>query len=119
MKVARMRDSASARALDAFPIDFRMLDTYSPRHHGGTGTTFDWALAPAAGGVPLVLSGGLDPDNVAAAIEATRPFAVDTASGTEASPGIKDPARLRAFFGAVEQADARMQPAPGGAGSRT
>jgi phosphoribosylanthranilate isomerase len=54
--------------------------------------------------VPVVLSGGLTPDNVAAAIAATQPFAVDTASGTEASPGIKDPAKVEAFFRAVAEA---------------
>ena len=51
--------------------------------------------------VPLILSGGLTPENVAAAIAATQPFAVDVASGTEASPGVKDPAKLRAFAEAV------------------
>jgi phosphoribosylanthranilate isomerase len=55
-----------------------------------------------------VLSGGLTPDNVGAAIEAGRPFAVDVASGTEASPGRKDPAKLTAFLRAVEAADARL-----------
>ena len=55
----------------------------------------------------MVLSGGLTPDNVEAAIAATRPFAVDTASGTEAEPGRKDPAKLEAFFSAVAQADER------------
>ena len=54
----------------------------------------------------MVLSGGLDPDNVGEAIEAARPFAVDSASGTEAEPGRKDPAKLEAFFRAVEAADA-------------
>ena len=62
------------------------------RHHGGT--------------PPIVLSGGLDPGNVGEAIAATRPFAVDTASGTEAEPGRKDPAKLAAFFRAVAGADA-------------
>ncbi|HXP37125.1 MAG TPA: phosphoribosylanthranilate isomerase, partial [Solirubrobacteraceae bacterium] len=64
--------------------------------------TFDWSLVRARRSkVPLILSGGLNADNVVAAIEATHPFAVDTASGTEATPGHKDPQRLRAFFEAV------------------
>jgi phosphoribosylanthranilate isomerase len=60
------------------------------------------------GHAPIVLSGGLTPDNVAEGIAATRPFAVDTASGTEASPGRKDPAKVEAFFRAVAQADAAV-----------
>ena len=55
--------------------------------------------------VPLVLSGGLDADNVGQGIAAVEPYAVDTASGTEAAPGVKDPARVEAFFRAVEAAD--------------
>ena len=54
--------------------------------------------------MPIVLSGGLNPDNVGQAIAAVHPFAVDTASGTEAEPGRKDPAKLEAFFRAVAQA---------------
>ena len=57
--------------------------------------------------MPIILSGGLTADNVGAAMAATHPFAVDVASGTEAVPGRKDPARLEAFVGAVAQADAR------------
>ena len=70
--------------------------------YGGTGETFDWELAAARrSDVPLILSGGLTPINVAAAIAAVHPFAVDTAGGTEARPGIKDPEKLRSFAAAV------------------
>jgi phosphoribosylanthranilate isomerase len=58
--------------------------------------------------VPLVLSGGLDAGNVAAAVDTVHPYAVDSASGTEAEPGVKDPEKLRAFFEAVQNADARQ-----------
>jgi phosphoribosylanthranilate isomerase len=69
---------------------------------GGTGETFDWELVRTRRSkIPLVLSGGLGPENVADAIAAVRPFAVDTASGTEASPGVKDPQRVAAFVEAV------------------
>ena len=106
MKAARVRDSASLQALNAFrQVDFHMVDAYNPDLFGGTGETFDWALLRSRRSkVPLVLSGGLTPDNVAEGIRQTHPFAVDTASGTEASPGVKDPAKVKAFFGAAEQA---------------
>lgn len=108
MKVARVRDRASVRALDAFEVDLRMLDAYDRDRRGGTGVTFDWELADSRSRVPVVVSGGLTPDNVAAAIARLRPFAVDTASGTESSPGVKDHALMRAFFRAVSQADAQI-----------
>ena len=93
------------KALSVFHTDFHLLDAHSPKAPGGTGESFDWELARLHPQTPpVVLSGGLTPDNVADAIEAARPFAVDTASGTEAEPGRKDPAKLTAFFRAVEAA---------------
>jgi phosphoribosylanthranilate isomerase len=105
MKAARVRDAGSIRALHSFETDYHLLDAHKDGHVGGTGETFQWDLVREHGRhVPVVLSGGLTPDNVAAAIAATQPFAVDTASGTEASPGIKDPAKVEAFFRAVAEA---------------
>ena len=107
MKAMRVRDAASIRGLEAFHTDFHLLDAHVAGKYGGTGERFEWELAKAhPRDVPLVLSGGLDPQNVAEAIAATRPFAVDSASGTEAQPGVKDPAKLTAFFRAVEHAAA-------------
>ena len=106
MKAARVRDAAHVHALRPFPTDFHLLDAYSPRTPGGTGETFNWELVglhPAE--PPVVLSGGLTPDNVGEAIATARPFAVDSASGTEAAPGRKDPAKVKALFRAVEAAD--------------
>jgi phosphoribosylanthranilate isomerase len=109
MKAVRVRDGAQLHDVQRFHTDFHLLDAYSPRTPGGTGETFDWELARRHPGTPpVVLSGGLDSDNVGAAIEAARPFAVDVASGTEAEPGRKDPAKLTAFVRAVEAADARL-----------
>jgi phosphoribosylanthranilate isomerase len=106
MKAARVRDAAQVKDLRRFHTDFHLLDAYSPRSPGGTGETFAWELARQHGGEPpVVLSGGLNPDNVGEAIAAARPFGVDTASGTEAAPGRKDPSKLTAFFRAVEAAD--------------
>ena len=78
---------------------------------GGTGVPFDWyLLAGRRWPVPLFLSGGLRPENVAESIRRTRPSAVDVASGVESSPGVKDPDRMRRFFEAVRKADAGEDP---------
>jgi phosphoribosylanthranilate isomerase len=106
IKAARVHDAAQVKALRAYHTDLHLLDAHSPRAPGGTGESFDWELARLHPGTPpVILSGGLTPDNVGQAIEAAAPFAVDTASGAEAAPGRKDPAKLIAFFRAVEAAD--------------
>jgi phosphoribosylanthranilate isomerase len=103
IKAAAVSTQADVRALETFHTDFHMLDAYRPGQRGGTGETFDWGLVRARrSSVPLILSGGLRPDNVADAIAAVHPFAVDSASGTEAEPGVKDPEKVAAFVEAVE-----------------
>ena len=108
VKAVRARDKASVRALYAYRdrVDFHMIDAYVEGEHGGTGETFAWDLVAErkSSQLPLILSGGLTPDNVGDAIEQVRPWAVDSASGTEAEPGRKDPAKVTAFMRAVEQA---------------
>jgi phosphoribosylanthranilate isomerase len=95
IKAARVRSLGDVAALEPFHTDFHLLD-------GGGGETFAWELAGSRrSDVPLILAGGLTHENVSDAIEAVRPFAVDVASGTEASPGVKDPGRVRAFSDAV------------------
>ncbi|HUO74054.1 MAG TPA: phosphoribosylanthranilate isomerase [Solirubrobacteraceae bacterium] len=102
IKAARVRSGADIQALSAFHTDFHLLDSYVPGVRGGTGETFVWELAREhRGHVPMILSGGLTPENVGDAIAAVHPFAVDVASGVEFSPGRKDPARLEAFAQAV------------------
>jgi phosphoribosylanthranilate isomerase len=102
MKAARVRTGADVIALERFHTGLHLLDAHQPGRFGGTGETFDWELVRRRRtDIPFVLSGGLTPGNVAGAIEATHPFAVDTASGTEARPGVKDPEKLRAFAAAV------------------
>jgi phosphoribosylanthranilate isomerase len=102
MKAARVRTGADVAAIERFHTDYHLLDAHQPGRWGGTGETFDWELVgQRRTSVPFVLSGGLTPENVGAAIAATRPFAVDTASGTESRPGVKDPEKLRAFAAAV------------------
>ena len=84
-----------------------LCDTAVSGRSGGTGTVFDWSLlAGRAWPVPIILAGGLDPDNVGEAIARIHPSAVDVASGVESSPGIKDEERMRRFFEAVSRADA-------------
>ena len=103
MKAARVHAAAQVQALRVFHTDLHLLDAYSPRTPGGTGESFDWELARLhPNHPPMVLSGGLNPDNVGRAIDVARPYAVDVASGTETAPGEKDPAKLEAFFQAVQ-----------------
>lgn len=73
--------------------------------YGGGGKVFDWTLIPAGLDKPLILSGGLDPDNVGEAIRRVRPWAVDVSSGVESGKGIKDAARIAAFIAGVRHAD--------------
>ncbi len=102
IKAVRVRSGADVQALSAFHTDYHLLDSYTAGVPGGTGETFAWEIAGAhRGKIPVILSGGLNHDNVADAIAAVRPFAVDVASGTEASPGVKDPDKLKAFADAV------------------
>lgn len=83
-----------------------LLDGHATGEAGGSGRTFDWSLLPRGLAQPLILAGGLHAGNVGDAVRATRPWAVDVASGVESAPGIKDPARLGAFIRAVRAADA-------------
>jgi phosphoribosylanthranilate isomerase len=108
MKAVSIKDSASLRRLRAFrEVDLHLLDAHSPDVRGGSGRTFDWELASLHDNrIPMVLSGGIAPDNVGDAIAAVHPYAVDSASGTESEPGVKDPAKVEGLIGAVRAADA-------------
>lgn len=99
IKVIAANEAASITP-ENYHISAFLLDTPSPEH-GGTGRTFDWNLALAfkqRTQKPLILSGGLNPENIAEAIESVHPYAVDVSSGVELSPGRKDHARLREFI---------------------
>lgn len=117
IKAVQVATVGEVRDVERFHVDYHLLDARSTAPgrqelRGGTGEAFDWGLLAARhSSVPLILSGGLGPENAAEAILAAcnqghraRPFALDTASGTEAAPGRKDPERLRAFFAAVQAA---------------
>ncbi|MNF60269.1 N-(5'-phosphoribosyl)anthranilate isomerase [compost metagenome] len=75
-----------------------LLDTYVPGTPGGTGEAFDWSLVPRDAAKPVVLAGGLTPDNVGDAVRQVRPYAVDVSGGVEASKGIKDAEKIKAFI---------------------
>jgi phosphoribosylanthranilate isomerase len=128
IKAAQVSGPGDVRALERFHVDFHLLDARpgaSPAGaadrtglRGGTGETFDWSLLAARRSrVPLILSGGLNAENVGAAITVARPYAVDTASGTEAAPGHKDPEKLRAFFLATAESAGAEGRVPQGEGS--
>ncbi len=91
------RDYASAKGL--------LLDTFVEGARGGTGAMFDWSLIPRDLPLPIILAGGLNPDNVAEAIRQVRPWAVDVSSGVETAKGIKDAALMAAFIRGVKDAD--------------
>jgi phosphoribosylanthranilate isomerase len=112
IKAARVAGRSDIRDLRAFQTDFHLLDAYVAGRPGGTGETFAWELAREhPRDRPLILSGGLTPDNVAAAIAAVHPFAVDVASGVELEPGVKDHARMAAFAQAVRASAAQPEAA--------
>jgi phosphoribosylanthranilate isomerase len=83
---------------ERYPVDYILLDGDAGAGHGGGGRSFEWRLAVGVAPGRLFLAGGLRPDNVAAAVRIAQPFAVDVASGVEASPGRKDPRRVQEFI---------------------
>jgi phosphoribosylanthranilate isomerase len=102
-KAVAVDETFDVTRLRALPEDVTvLLDAHDPVRRGGTGRTIDWSLAAdAAARRPVILSGGITPENIRPAIDAVRPFAVDVSSGVEASPGVKDHNRLRALFDAI------------------
>jgi phosphoribosylanthranilate isomerase len=100
IKVWRMRDASGLAGAAEYEVDALLLDTYTDALPGGTGQTFDWTLAVKAKqfGRPVILSGGLTPENVREAIATVQPYAVDVASGVESRPGRKDADKLRRFI---------------------
>lgn len=99
-------DYASASAL--------LLDGHATGGLGGAGQTFDWRQASPNAGLRLMLAGGLHPGNVAAAIAAARPYAVDVSSGIEAAPGLKHSGKMQDFVRAVRRADSEPEITPDG-----
>jgi phosphoribosylanthranilate isomerase len=98
IKALRIGSGADIRDAERYHTDFHLLDAAAGAAYGGTGRTWDWGLAAQRHSrVPVILSGGLTPENVADGIAAVHPWGVDVASGVESAPGIKDPAKVEAF----------------------
>lgn len=104
VRVRALQDVAAAQACFASARGL-LLDAYRPERPGGTGHTFDWGLIPHALNKPVILAGGLTPDNIAAAVRQVRPYAVDVSSGVETEKGIKSAAKVAAFIKGVRQGD--------------
>jgi phosphoribosylanthranilate isomerase len=105
IKAIHVASAADVHGAEAYRTDFHLFDRRGKGLWGGTGESFDWELLRGhRSEVPAILAGGLRPDNVAAAIEVTRPHAVDVASGVESEPGRKDHAAMAAFFEAANPA---------------
>jgi len=107
LKAVSMRpDLDMGAALRAYPsASGFLLDAYHPALPGGSGERFDWARVPAESPQPIVLAGGLTPDNVAEAVRTVRPYAVDVSSGVEAAKGIKDVTKMAEFIRGVRRGD--------------
>jgi phosphoribosylanthranilate isomerase len=107
IKAVRMRDGVDLARVEAAYADAAglLLDSYQAGKPGGTGAVFDWERIPPEMAHRIVLAGGLDPDNVEAAVRRVRPYAVDVSGGVERAKGIKDADRIAAFLRGVQRGD--------------
>ena len=107
-KAFRIKDKNSLKLLRKYDVDGYLLDTFSSRLRGGTGKTFDWALAKEAGKLVslIILSGGLNQENIKEAIKKVRPYMADVSSGVEKRPGKKDLRLMKEFIKAVKNEQA-------------
>lgn len=118
VKALRVKEATSLAGHETYAVSALLLDAWVAGAYGGTGERFNWELAAAvARQRPVVLAGGLTPENVAAAVRMVRPYGVDVSSGVESTPGRKDPAKVEAFIrnaksGAWEKPESFLSPAP-------
>lgn len=103
IKSVAVRDGVELAALADLPASVTvLLDAHDPVRHGGTGRTIDWSAAAAvAARRRTILSGGLNPENVRAAVAQVQPYMIDVSSGVESAPGVKDHGKMRALFAAL------------------
>ncbi len=104
IKAIRVKGKSSLKDMTKYKVNFFLLDAFKKDTYGGTGLNFDWQLALDAKKykVPVILSGGLNPDNVKEAIGQVLPYAVDVSSGVEYSPGRKDASLVKKFIERVK-----------------
>ena len=107
-KALRIRNQTDLIGFEKYPVLGLLLDSYAEREFGGTGASFDWAVLQRARiDKPVILAGGLTPENVAEAIRTVHPYAVDVASGVELNCRKKDPKRMADFIAAAREAGRR------------
>ena len=110
IKALRVTEAFEPKSVKRYQVNMILLDAGVAGSYGGTGRTFDWSMAvECARLVPIILAGGLTPDNVAEAIAMVRPAAIDVCSGVEAEPGRKDLNKLRSFMLAVADGNSVLQ----------
>jgi len=113
IKAIRVRTAADIDLARSYRTDFHLLDAHREGQPGGTGQPFDWTLLRSRRSrTPMVLAGGLTPANVAEAIESTRSFALDTASGVESAPGVKDHGKMAEFIRIADEVGGPTGPRP-------
>jgi phosphoribosylanthranilate isomerase len=107
IKAIRMQDNVDLKqcAMDYNTAAGLLVDAYDKQAPGGTGQTFDWNRIPADTGKPVILAGGLTPDNVTDAIKQVHPYAVDVSSGVESGKGIKDTSLIEVFMRGVKSVE--------------
>ena len=114
IKAVSVQKEEDLARLKDFPVGAILVDAHDPLRRGGTGKTCDWNLARKAGeNRRLILSGGLNPQNILSAIEAVRPLAVDIGSGVESRPGKKDPEKIKELMAAVRSFKDTGRSSPG------
>jgi phosphoribosylanthranilate isomerase len=109
IKALRIGKDDIPRGLDAYPVQAFLLDARDDSLFGGTGRSFDWSLAQSIKRIhPIILAGGLRPENVSEAIRIVAPYGVDVCSGVESSPGKKDAKKLMHFMNEVRNVDDQL-----------
>lgn len=104
IKAFRLQGSEDLKSINSYDADYYLLDTFNPDLAGGTGEAFDWNIIKNFEFTkPFILSGGLNPDNVGRAVETVVPYGVDTSSGVERSPGVKDISKVKQFVEEVRR----------------